>query len=158
MNDVGLLDPFELPEPVAEQTAPPARARRWAVRAIARETVHLGIRMLPSERRAVGAAARRAKAGGASSWAREVLLAAATGQDLQSLDADAVGELLRLRRDLNSGVANNLNQITRAMNEARKLGKSSDADALVAALAEARAALDQVRTDLNRLIAPRGRR
>ncbi len=152
------LDPFELPDdaPAAEGPAPPARRRRRATADRPRTSVFC-IRLLPGERRAVNAAARRVGAR-SSSWGREVLLAAAAEEVLPSLDAAATEELLRLRRDLNAGVGNNLNQAMKAANELRKAGASPDEDALLAAVSEARQALQALRGELGRVIAPRGRR
>ncbi len=152
------LDPFELPDdaPAAENPPSPARRRRRAT-ADRPRTALFCIRLLPGERRAVNAAARRAGAR-SSSWAREVLLAAAADEMPPSLGAGAAEELLRLRRDLNSGIGANLNQAMKMANELRKAGGSVDEGALVAAVTEARDALQALRGELGRVIAPRGRR
>lgn len=156
--DDALLDPFELPDD--EQGAPAqvkARKRRYATTSQPRALV-FSMRLYPGERVAIRAAARRAKREEMSSWAREVLLAAAAREEVPTLDEEAADELRRIRRDLNSGVGANLNQAMRLANELGKAGGSPDEDALAKAVVEAMSALDLLRADLNRLIAPRGRR
>lgn len=157
--DLDLFDPFELPpETVPEEVRPVSgRKRRYATRVIPKTAV-LGIRMSASERRAVNAAARRAGGREASSWAREVLLAAAADEVVPSVDAEAHDALLRLRRDLNSGVGANLNQVVLIANKAGKEGRSPNEDALIRALEATRAALEGLRADLAKVISPRGRR
>ena len=157
--DLDLFDPFELPpETVPEEVRPVSgRKRRYATRVIPKTAV-LGIRMSASERRAVNATARRAGGREASSWAREVLLAAAADEVVPSVDAEAHDALLRLRRDLNSGVGANLNQVVLIANKAGKEGRSPNEDALIRALEATRAALEGLRADLAKVISPRGRR
>ncbi len=132
-----LLDPFALPEDEAprEAEADPRVRRRRRATADRPRTALFCIRLLPGERRSVNAAARRSGGARASSWAREVLSAAAAEEALPFLDEGATGELLRLRRDLNAGVGNKLNQDMKAANEFRKAGASPDDDALLAAVA-----------------------
>lgn len=153
------FDPYELPlEAGGEEVVPvPGRRRRHATRVLTKTAV-LGIRMAPGERKSVNAAARRAGGREASAWAREVILAAAAEEELPSLDAEAHEELLRLRRDLNSGVGSNLNQVVLIANRAGKEGRSPNEDALIRALEATRAALEGLRADLARAISPRGRR
>ncbi len=158
MDDL-LLDPFELPEADASASLRPAqpRQRRAAVRDVSRPTEHLGIRMFRAEKQKIRAAAKRVKQR-PSSWARETLLAAASDEEVPHVGEDALAELVRLRRDLNSGVANNLNQAMRLANEMRKAGESPDEGELARAIREARVALDGVRAVVEGAIRPRGRR
>lgn len=157
MDDVALLDPFELPDEEQPAPAPTDRKRRAATSGKPQARL-FSIRLLPSERRTVDAAARRAQARGTSSWARETLLAAATDEDVPIVGEEARLELLRLRRDLNSGPGANLNQAMRLANEMRRMGESPDEDAVVAAIREATAALNALKSDLGRITSPRGRR
>ena len=158
MDGLAILDPFELPDEEQPTPAPAtAKKRRYATASRPRTTI-FSMRVFPSERIAIRAAARRARRAEASAWAREVLLAAAAEEEIPALDEAAVDELLKLRRDLNSGVGANLNQALRIANEWAKVGKSPDEDALVRAVEGAQLALDALRADLARLTSPRGRR
>lgn len=145
------LDPFTLPV-----TPPPRHRRPRAVRH-AQRTAWLHLRLLPSERTRLTAAARRAGRTDTSSWARGTLLAACDGEDTPMLDAEASKAVERLRRDLNSGVGSNLNQALAHANAAARAGGAMDEDALLAAVASARAAMEALHADLQRLLGPQGR-
>ena len=73
------------------------------------------------------------------------------------LDAEASKAVERLRRDLNSGVGSNLNQALAHANAAARAGGAMDEDALLAAVASARAAMEALHADLQRLLGPGGR-
>ena len=73
------------------------------------------------------------------------------------LDESASRELERLRRDLNSGVGANLNQAVAHANASAKGGQAVDEDVLLAAVVQAQAALEALRGDLARVLAPHGR-
>lgn len=171
-----LLDPWELPDvppqsPGERGDAPRSRPapssgaagrKRKKTRgprfSDGARTAPMGIRLHPQERAAIRAAARRARRDDASAWAREVLLAVAAREDIAHVSEEAVEELLRLRRDLNSGVGSNLNQALVYANREAKMGRSPDRRALLEAVEAARAALEALRVDLERVIHPRGRR
>lgn len=158
MDGLAILDPFELPDEEQPTPAPAtAKKRRYATASRPRTTI-FSMRVFPSERIAIRAAARRARRAEASAWAREVLLAAAAEEEIPALDEAAVDELLKLRRDLNSGVGANLNQTLLIANKLAKIGRAPNENRLLEAVTEAKAALDALRADLARLIAPRGRR
>lgn len=154
--DTELLDPFELP-PVGEEDVTRPGTQRGK-RITVGKTAVLGIRMFPSERRAVNAAARRAGRRETSAWARETLLAAAAGEEVPCVDEAAHEELLRLRRDLNSGIGSNLNQAMHWANREAKMGRAPDRRVLLERVMEVEAGLEALRHDLARVIAPRGRR
>lgn len=149
-----LADPFALP---GDEPPRPSRARRPRTVRHAHRTAWLHLRVLPSERLRLTGAAGRAGYRNTSSWARGTLLAASQGESLPVLDATATGELVRLRRDLNSGVGANLNQAVAHANARAKGGMPADEDALLHAVDAARAALEAVREDLARLLGPHGR-
>lgn len=150
------LDPFGLPEPEAaarsRQQRPPRARRSRAVRA-----VHLGIRVLASERSRLAAAAKRAGYRDTSSWCRGTLIAACNEEGPPLLDEALLTEVARLRRDLNSGPGANLNQALLHANARAKGGLAVDGDALAAAVAAAQAALEALRIDMGRLLGPQGR-
>lgn len=155
MEALSPLDPFELPDD--DQPAPAkAKKRRHATTSQPRALI-FSMRLYPGERIAIRAAAKRVRQK-PSSWARETLLAAASDEEVPHVGEDALAELVRLRRDLNSGVANNLNQAMRLANELRKAGESPDEGELIRAIKEARVALDGVRAAVEGAIRPRGRR
>lgn len=118
----------------------------------------IGIRLHPRERSALVAAARRARRDDVSAWAREVLLAHAAKEDIPHVGDEALEELLRLRRDLNSGVGNNLNQVMRWAHREAKMGRAPDRRSLLEAVVATQAGLDGLRKDLERVLHPRGRR
>jgi hypothetical protein len=93
-----------------------------------------------------------------SAWAREVLLAHAAREDIPHVGDEALEELLRLRRDLNSGVGNNLNQLVACAHREAKVGRAPDRRALLDAVREAQVAVEGLRRDLERVLHPRGRR
>ena len=92
-----------------------------------------------------------------SAWCRGTLLAACGGEAPPVLDEAASRELERLRRDLNSGVGSNLNQALAHANARARAGQAADADGLLAAVAAAQTALEALRSDLARVLAPHGR-
>lgn len=118
----------------------------------------LGIRLHPRERSALLAAARRARRDDVSAWCREVLLAHAAREDIPHVGDECLEELLRLRRDLNSGVGNNLNQAMVWAHREAKMGRSPDRTRLLEAVVAAQAAVEALRGDLERVLHPRGRR
>lgn len=154
-----LDDPFALPgnEP-GDGSAVPARRRRTRApgRAFRSEWVH--VRVLPSEKARMAAAARRAGYPDLSAWSRGLLMAACDGQALPVLDEGALAEVARLRRDLSSGVGANLNQVVAHANARAKGGHAVDGDALLAAVSAAREAVEALHADLRRLLRPAGRR
>lgn len=162
-GDTLLDDPFALPELVSDDApgdgpAVPARRRRARApgRAFRSEWVH--VRVLPSEKARMAAAARRAGYPDLSAWSRGLLMAACDGQGQPMLDEGALAEVARLRRDLGSGVGSNLNQALQHANARAKGGQAVDGDALLAAVSAARAALELLHADLRRLLRPAGRR
>jgi hypothetical protein len=118
----------------------------------------LGIRLHPRERSALIAAARHARRDDVSAWAREVLLAVAAREDIPCVSDEALEELLRLRRDLNSGVGNNLNQLVAYAHREAKVGRAPDRARLLEAVLAAQSAVNSLRADLERVLHPRGRR
>lgn len=154
--DTDLLDPFELPPVDDEDVIGPGTKRKRRI--TVGKTAVLGIRMFPSERRAVNAAARRAGRREASAWARETLLAAAADEEVPILSEEVHSELMRLRRDLNSGIGANLNQAMKWANREAKMGRAPDRRVLLERVTEVQAGLKALRRDLARIIAPRGRR
>jgi len=172
-----LLDPWELPDVLPPQSpgergaslrsrpAPSSgaagrkrRKKRAPRSADGARSAAMGIRLHPQERAAIRAAARRARRDDPSGWAREVLLAAAAREDIPFVGDEALEELLRLRRDLNSGVGANLNQAMLYANREAKMGRAPDRRALLEAVEAARAGLEALRAELERVIHPRGRR
>lgn len=92
-----------------------------------------------------------AKAAGAtlSSWVREAADAAAlTGATAATLR----GDLVTLRAELNRGVGNNLNQLARTLNIARKEGRAIDPADHTAALKAAAADLAGLRRQMDTLL------
>lgn len=157
-DDLDPLDPTSLP-PLSEPTArPPRRTRQPRPRSTrASRTVHLGVRVLPSERVRLTAGAHAAGYRDISAWCRGTLLAACSGEDLPMLDMAALAEVARLRRDLNSGPGSNLNQAMLHANALARAGQAPDQEVLLAAVMAAQATLEVLRGDLNRLLAPHGR-
>lgn len=143
------LDPFALP--------PPPRSHRPRAVRHAQRTTWLHLRLLPSERIRLVAGARGAGYPDTSSWARGTLLAACGEETLPALDGEASKAVERLRRDLNSGVGSNLNQALAHANAAVRGGGAADEDALLAAVVAARAAVEALRADIQRLLGPQGR-
>ena len=113
--------------------------------------------MLPSERLRLTGAARRAGYLDVSSWCRGTLLAACEGERLPVLNAEALAEVARMRRDLNAGIGSNLNQVTAHANGLAQGGQSPDVLTLFAAVEAARLAVEAVRADLAKLLGPHGR-
>lgn len=157
--DALLDDPFALPgdEPGDVPAVPtPRRRARAPGRAFRSEWVH--VRVLPSEKARMAAAARRAGYPDLSAWSRGLLMAACDDQALPVLDEGALAEVARLRRDLGSGVGSNLNQALQHANARAKGGMPADGDALLAAVSAAREAVGSLHADLRRLLRPAGRR
>lgn len=155
-------DPFAPPsEPTtaALRAAPARRVAKRKPRATGHPVrdVFMGIRMLPSERARVNAAAAASGLRDASRWARTSLLAACEREPLPMASEAALAEVARLRRDLNSGVGSNLNQALAHANALAKGGQSADGEALRTAVAEAREALTAVLGELRRVLRPAGR-
>ncbi len=144
-----------MPEPA---TRGPRRTRQPRPRTTrASRTVHLGVRVLPSERVRLAAGAQAAGYRDVSAWCRGTLLAACAGEAPPVLDEAAARELERLRRDLNSGVGSNLNQAVAHANASAKGGHAVDEDVLLTAVVQAQATLEALRGDLGRLLGPHGR-
>lgn len=158
VTELDPLDPTALPPLTGPTTRPPRRTRQPRPRTTrASRTVHLGVRVLPSERVRLAAGAHAAGYRDVSAWARGTLLATCDGNGPPVLDEAAARELERLRRDLNSGVGSNLNQALAHANVRAKAGKLVNLDALFAAVAAAQAAMEALREDLERRLAPHGR-
>lgn len=147
-----VLDPFELPEPA------PSEQKRVQGFDKATRTAFVTVRALPSEKIRLRAAAKRAGYRDTSSWARGVLLAAATGDDAPRLDDGVATEIARLRRDLNSGIGSNLNQALLHANTNVRAGTAIDEAALATIVSEARDVLEGLRSDLQQALKPHGRR
>lgn len=153
------VDSVPIPNPGAPHRSKVKRKKR-APRAVEGEprSRPLGIRLHPRERSALVAAARRARRDDVSAWAREVLLAVAAKENIPYLGDECLEELLRLRRDLNSGVGNNLNQVMRWAHREAKMGRAPDRTRLLEAVQAACAAVEALRAELGRILHPRGRR
>ena len=155
-------DPFAPPEaePGATKRGRAAdatpRKRRVVPPGKQRET-RFNVRLLPAERARMTSAAAKAGFRNASSWARTSLLAACEKEPVAVASEAALVEVARLRRDLNSGVGSNFNQVTTHANAMAKGGQSADGEALLRSVEEARAALNLLRADLAVALAPRGR-
>ena len=154
--------PLELaPTPViAERDPTRTKRKKRAARSAEGEprSKPIGIRLHSRERAALIAAARRARRDDVSAWCREVLLAHAAREYIPHVGDEALEELLRLRRDLNSGVGNNLNQLVTYAHREAKMGRAPDRRALLDAVQAAQAAVEGLRQDLERVLHPRGRR
>jgi hypothetical protein len=87
-----------------------------------------------------------------------VLLAVAAKEDIPHVGDECLEELLRLRRDLNSGIGNNLNQLVTYAHREAKMGRAPDRTRLLDAVVAAQAAVETLRQDLERVLHPRGRR
>jgi hypothetical protein len=148
--------PLNAPTPKVQRTKRKKRAPRAAEGEP--RSKPLGIRLHPRERSALLAAARRARREDVSAWAREVLLAVAAREDIPHVGDECLEELLRLRRDLNSGVGNNLNQLVAYAHREAKIGRAPDRVRLLEAVLAAQSAIDGLRRDLERVLHPRGRR
>lgn len=145
---------------VPRPTRPQAKRKKRAPRSPDGEARSrpLGIRLHPRERTALIAAARRARRDDVSAWAREVLLAVAAREDVPCVSDEALEELLRLRRDLNSGIGSNLNQLVTYAHREAKMGRAPDRTRLLDAVLATQAGLDGLRKYLERVLHPRGRR
>lgn len=158
LTDLAPLDPTALPPLPEPTTRPPRRTRQPRPRITrASRTVHLGVRVLPSERVRLAAEAKAAGYRDVSAWCRGTLLAACGGEAPPVLDETASRDLERLRRDLNSGVGSNLNQALAHANVHAKAGRLVNLDVLLAAVAAAQVALEALRGDLGKVLGPRGR-
>jgi len=155
-GDAFLHDPFEIHDmaavpPVREQR--PSPARRKGVRAI--RTAQAVVRMLPSEMRRAQGLARRAGFDCLSAWVRARCVV--DDDVFLVLDEGTATELVRLRRDLNSGIGANLNQAMLHANTLAREGRSPDVDALREAVEAARLAVEGLRADVAAVLGPRGR-
>lgn len=149
---------WELPDdPVAAIPAPvkEGKAARPRDNARAIRTAQAVVRMLPSEMRSARAAAKRAKHPSLSSFVRALVLAG--DAPVPVLDDEAAREVARLRRDINSGIGANLNQVTRHANELAKAGRLPDAQALLEAVRLAEERMEAVQARMDAVLAPRGR-
>ncbi|MBS7792461.1 hypothetical protein KTR66_20885 [Roseococcus sp. SDR] len=157
---VQALSPMAKRQPVPGPQRTKAKRKKRAPRAVEGEprSRPLGIRLHPRERSALLAAVRRARRDDVSAWAREVLLAHAAKEDIPHVGDEALQELLRLRRDLNSGVGNNLNQAMVWANREAKMGRAPDRARLLEAVLAVQAGVEELRRDLERVLHPRGRR
>lgn len=144
-------DPF-LPSPPTPRRGPgrPPSTRSCRSR-------HLALRLLPSEKLRLTAAAKRAGYDDTSSWARGVLLAECAGETLPVIDHGVLAEVARLRRDLNSGIGANLNQALLHANRAAKGLDEPDETELVREVRFAQDALATMKVELQRLLKPAGR-
>jgi len=157
------LDEWGMPvdaAPLPASRPPRTKRKKRAARSAEGEprSRPIGIRLHPRERSALIAAARRARRDDVSAWAREVLLAHAAREDIPHLGEECLEELLRLRRDLNSGVGNNLNQLVAYAHREAKMGRAPDRARLLEAVEAAQVAVEGLRNDLERVLHPRGRR
>lgn len=120
----------------------------------------LRVRVLPDELTRWRQAARDSGAASLSGWLRALAdQAVATGDDPRAWRAD----LDKLARDLNAGVGANVNQIAKAVHEARRRGGDAAQNRRIAQAADALAALAAdlaaLRADLGAVLRPRhGRR
>jgi hypothetical protein len=160
LDEWGMPLSFDAPLNAPTPKVPRTKRKKRAARSTDGEprSAPLGIRLHPRERSALVAAARRARRDDVSAWAREVLLAHAAKEDIPHVGEEALEELLRLRRDLNSGVGNNLNQLVTYAHREAKMGRAPDRHALLEAVQAAQAAVETLRQDLERVLHPRGRR
>lgn len=154
--DAGLLDPWELPETSEASQDRPARTAKPRNNSRAIRTAQAVVRMLPSEMRSARAAAKRAKHPSLSSFVRSLVLAG-DGTPLPVLDESTAREVSRLRRDINSGIGANLNQITRHSNELAKVGRIPDAEALLEAVRAAEERMEAILVRLELILSPQGR-
>ncbi len=150
-----LDDPFAPPPPLA-----PARRRPGRPRSTGRawRSAYFTLRVLPSEKVRLLAAARRAGHDDTSAWARGLLMAACDGEAPPAMDTQALAEVARLRRDLNSGIGSNLNQAMLHANAVAKAGEQPDEGGLMEQVRQAREAVEGLRADIQRLLRPAGRR
>ena len=150
-----LSDPFALPD------EKPATRRNKGGRppsAKAFRSSFVRLRVLPSEKIRLTAAAKRGGYPDLSSWSRGLLLGATAGDTAPRLSDDVLSELVKLRRDIGSGVGSNLNQAMAHANAALKAGQAVEVDVLADAVQAAHVALDELRGELTRLLRPQGLR
>ena len=120
----------------------------------------LRVRVLPQEMERWREAARESGAASLSGWLRALAdQAVATGDDPRAWRA----ALAKLARDINAGIGTNLNQVAKAVHEARRRGGNSAQDQGLSQAADALAAmaadLKALRADLGAVLRPRhGRR
>lgn len=154
--DHNLLDPWELPDPVEASQDRSSRSAKPRQNGRAIRTAQAVVRMLPSEMRSARAAAKRGRHPSLSSFVRALVLA---GDDapLPVLDEAVAREVARLRRDINSGIGANLNQITRHANELAKVGRLPDAEQLVEAVNAAAEKMEAILGRLELVLSPHGR-
>lgn len=160
LDEWGMPVSFDAPLNTPTPKVPRTKRKKRAARSAEGEprSKPIGIRLHSRERAALIAAARRARRDDVSAWCREVLLAHAAREYIPHVGDEALEELLRLRRDLNSGVGNNLNQLVTYAHREAKMGRAPDRRALLDAVQAAQAAVEGLRQDLERVLHPRGRR
>lgn len=155
--ELNLLEPWELPDVVTGTSQDgPVRSATPRNNGRAVRTAQAVVRMLPSEMRSARAAAKRAKHPSLSSFVRALLLA---GEDapLPVLDESTAREVARLRRDINSGIGANLNQVVHHANAMAKAGQLPNAEHLLEAVRAAEAGMEAVLGRLELILSPRGR-
>jgi hypothetical protein len=156
-GDLNLLDPWELPDALEQashdRATHPVKPRNNG-RAV--RTAQAVVRMLPSEMRSARAAAKRAKHPSLSSFVRALVLA---GEDapLPVLDDNTAREVARLRRDINSGIGANLNQVVHHANAMAKAGQLPNAEHLLEAVRAADEKMEAVLGRLELILSPSGR-
>ena len=155
LADSLLDDPFAPPPCPAPAGRRPGRPRSMGQ---AWRSAYVTIRVMPSEKVRLLAAARRAGHDDTSTWARGLLMAACDGEAPAAMDVQALAEVARLRRDLNSGIGANLNQAMLHANALAKGGEQPDGDTLLHEVRQAREAVEALHADLQRLLRPAGRR
>lgn len=143
MSGHSLTADFELPP------LKPVRRKR-AVR-----SAQAVVRMLPSEMRRAQALSDRAGYASLSEWIRA--RAVTDDEIFVVLGDETAAELVKLRRDLNSGIGANLNQALHHANARAGAGQPVDEAGLADQVAQTRAALASVLVALERLLSPRGR-
>lgn len=155
-------DPFAPPDAEPDASGRGRRAdtnprKRQVVSPGKQRETRFNVRLMPAERTAMTSAARRSGFRNASEWARTSLLAACEKEPVAVASEATLTEVARLRRDMNSGVGANLNQVVAHANAMLKGGQAADGDALLRSVEEAREALAALLTDLRRVLRPAGR-
>lgn len=155
--DLFPLAPWELPDALEQASQDrPARSGNQRQNGRAVRTAQAVVRMLPSEMRSARAAAKRAKHPSLSSFVRALVLA---GEDapLPVLDDNTAREVARLRRDINSGIGANLNQVVHHANAMAKAGQLPNAEHLLEAVRAADEKMEAVLGRLELILSPSGR-
>jgi thioredoxin-like negative regulator of GroEL len=105
--------------------------------------------------RSARAAAKRAKHPSLSSFVRALVLC--DGTQLPGLDESTAREVSRLRRDINSGIGANLNQVAHHANAMAKAGRLADAERLLEAVRAAEEKMEAILVKLALILSPQGR-